>query len=68
MHVREVGSLLGATRADPPDPALAELDADLAARLAELEGKSLDRFEELSIRATATPRGLDVSMDAHYGR
>jgi hypothetical protein len=68
MHVREVGSLLGATRADPPDPALAEVDADLAARLAELEGKSLDRFEELSIRASPSPRGLDLAIDAHYAR
>lgn len=68
MHVREIGSLFGATRADPVDAALAEVDPDLAARLAAIEGQSLDRFEELTIRATPTPRGLDLAIDAHYAR
>jgi len=68
MHVRELSSLVGASRADPPDPALAEVDADLAARLATIEGESLDRFEEMSIRATPIARGLDMAIDAHYGR
>ncbi|HEU5061431.1 MAG TPA: hypothetical protein VFU21_33125, partial [Kofleriaceae bacterium] len=68
MHVRELGALLGGPRADPPDPALAELDPDLATRLAAIEGAALDRFEELAIRGTATPRGLDISVDAHYAR
>src|SRR4029078_10212913 len=33
MHVRELSSLVGAPRADPPDPALADVDGDLAARV-----------------------------------
>ncbi len=68
IHVREVASLLGGTRADPPDPALAEMDADLATKLAEIDGRGIDRFEELSIRAVPTPRGLEVSVDGHYAR
>ncbi len=68
MHVRELASLFGSNRADPLDPALAELDPDLAARLAAIEGASLDRFEELSIRGTATPRGLELTLSAHYAR
>jgi len=68
MHVRELSSLVGAPRADPPDPALADVDADLAARLATIDGESLDRFEEMSIRATPVARGLDLAIDAHYSR
>lgn len=68
IHVREVASLLGSTRADPPDPALAEIDQDLATRLAEIDGRAIDRFEELAIRGVPTPRGLEVSVDGHYAR
>ncbi len=68
VHVRELGSLLGSTRADPPDPALAEIDPDLAARLAEIDGRAIDRFEELAIRGVPTPRGLEVTVDGHYAR
>jgi hypothetical protein len=68
IHVREVASLLGGARADPPDPALAEIDQDLATRLAEIDGRAIDRFEELAIRGVPTPRGLEVSVDGHYAR
>ena len=68
MHVRELGGLLGSTRADPPDPALNEIDPDLAARLAAIEGAALERFEELSVRGTPGPRGLEISVTAHYAR
>jgi hypothetical protein len=68
LHIRELLSLLGSSRAGAPDPALTESDSDLATRLADLDGKSLDRYEELAIRAIPTPRGLELTIDAHYTR
>ena len=68
IHLRELTSLLGSTRADLPDPALAEIDQDLASKLAAIDGRVLDRFEELILRAAPTPRGLELSVEAHYAR
>ena len=68
MHVREVASLFGSTRADPPDPALAEIDQDLASKLAEIDGRAMDRFEELAVRASPTARGLELTVEARYAR
>ena len=68
MRVREVATLFGSTRADPPDPALAEIDQDLAGKLAEIDGRAMDRFEELAVRASPTARGLELAIEARYAR
>jgi hypothetical protein len=63
----ELRQLVGDS-APPPDPAIAAIDADLAGALAAAASRPLDRYEEVSVTARASSRGLELRFSGHYPR
>jgi len=50
------------------DPRIASIDPDLARDLADIDLRSLQRYDDLRITVRATPRGLDVEMAGKYAK